>query len=321
VVVSSQTTSTRAANLLASFIIIPMTLVIQGESAIMFLAPDANSANGIGALWAIIAGMLVVVVLLLRVGNSIFNREELLASTIDQLNLIKFAKTIWQHFRAVDDKGSVARNPIEWYRHAIPFSLRRLRSAIYITAGVFALAALAGFIFGMIPRWQLPLPPAEELVNLGQMAALDDLITISVQRDAFMFIVWQNGRVLLGTLLLAMFSFGVAALVIPPITFAILGYLFSQIVISGYDPLFMASAVLTHGIVEIPTIILATAVALHLGAVVTRPPKGKTVGYAWTTALGDTLKLVLGVVIPGLILAGLIEAFITPQVVLAALGG
>ena len=70
-VVSSQTTSTRAANLLASFIIIPMTLLIQGESIIMFLAPDADSPNGIGALWAIIAGMFVVVLLLLRLGNSV----------------------------------------------------------------------------------------------------------------------------------------------------------------------------------------------------------------------------------------------------------
>ncbi|MEO8397563.1 MAG: ABC transporter permease subunit, partial [Chloroflexota bacterium] len=76
VVVSSQTTSTRAANLLASFIIIPMTLLIQGESAIMFLAPDADSPNGIGSLWAIITGMIIVVILLLRVGNSLFNREE-----------------------------------------------------------------------------------------------------------------------------------------------------------------------------------------------------------------------------------------------------
>ena len=36
VVVSSQTTSVRAANLLASFIVIPMALLIQGESVIMF---------------------------------------------------------------------------------------------------------------------------------------------------------------------------------------------------------------------------------------------------------------------------------------------
>ena len=38
VVVSTQTTSVRAANLLASFIIIPMALLIQGESVIMFWA-------------------------------------------------------------------------------------------------------------------------------------------------------------------------------------------------------------------------------------------------------------------------------------------
>src|SRR5262249_9392793 len=63
VLVSSQTTSTRAANL-PSFIIIPMTLLIQVESVIMFLAPDAESPNGILALWAIIVGMITVVVLL-----------------------------------------------------------------------------------------------------------------------------------------------------------------------------------------------------------------------------------------------------------------
>ncbi|MBZ0301108.1 MAG: ABC transporter permease subunit, partial [Anaerolineae bacterium] len=97
VVVSSQTTSTRAANLLASFIIIPMALLIQGESAIMFLAPDAESPNGIGALWAIIVGMAVVVIMLLRVGNSIFNREELLGRTIDQLNLRGTVRKLWQY--------------------------------------------------------------------------------------------------------------------------------------------------------------------------------------------------------------------------------
>src|SRR5688572_25640122 len=53
VVVSSQTTSTRAANLLASLIIIPMTLIINAEAIIIFVAPDAKSSFGIGALWLI----------------------------------------------------------------------------------------------------------------------------------------------------------------------------------------------------------------------------------------------------------------------------
>uniref|UniRef100_UPI00397C25CF stage II sporulation protein M n=1 Tax=Salmonella sp. SAL4436 TaxID=3159891 RepID=UPI00397C25CF len=68
-------------------------------------------------------------------------------------------------------------------------------------------------------------------------------------------------------------------------------------------------------------IILATAAALRLGAVVTRPPKGMTVGQAWTFTLGDTIKIALGLVIPGLLLAAFIEAFITPQVVVRILGG
>ena len=120
VVVSSQTTSTRAANLLASFIIIPMTLLIQGESAIMFLAPDAESPNGIGSLWAIIAGMMIVVILLLRVGNSLFNREELLGRTLDKLNIKGTARSIWRSVRAVDDQGTPARNLVDWYRRGIP---------------------------------------------------------------------------------------------------------------------------------------------------------------------------------------------------------
>ena len=133
VVVSSQTTSTRAANLLASFIIIPMTLLIQGESAIMFLAPDADSPNGIGSLWAIIAGMIVVVILLLRVGNSLFNREELLGRTMDALNLKRTARTLFASIRAVDERGTPARNLIDWYRHGIPLSVRRLGWAVPVT--------------------------------------------------------------------------------------------------------------------------------------------------------------------------------------------
>jgi uncharacterized membrane protein YraQ (UPF0718 family) len=37
-------------------------------------------------------------------------------------------------------------------------------------------------------------------------------------------------------------------------------------------------------------------------------------------ALGDVVKLALGVVIPGLIIAGFLESFVTPEVVLTVLG-
>ena len=158
VVVSSQTTSTRAANLLASFIIIPMALLIQGESAIMFLAPDAESPNGIGALWAIIVGMVVVVILLLRVGNSIFNREELLGRSIDSLNLRGTIRAIFRSIRAVDADNTPARNLWQWYRQGMPLSLGRLGLAARVTVLVFGVALVAGFVLGQQPQWQLPPP-------------------------------------------------------------------------------------------------------------------------------------------------------------------
>ena len=319
VVVSSQTTSTRAANLLASFIIIPMTLLIQGESVIMFLAPDAEDPNGIGALWAIIVGMAVVVFLLLRVGNSIFNREELLGRTIDQLNLKGTARKIWRFILAVDDDGTPARNIVDWYRRGIRLSLGRLRSAVIVTIVVCIVALVAGYIIGQIPEWRLPLPEASNLTDTAQ--SLGRYTSIPLDTGGFRFFLWQNSRVLLAAALISMFTFGVGALIITPVVYLILGYLFSQIMLAGYNPSFMFAAVLTHGVVEIPIIILATAVALRLGAVITRPPEGMTVGHAWLTAFGDTVKLAVGVIFPGLVLAALIEAYITPRVVLAVLGG
>jgi uncharacterized membrane protein SpoIIM required for sporulation len=257
--------------------------------------------------------------LLLRVGNSIFNREELLGRTIDQLNIKGFASKLWQHIRAVDDKGTPARNLMEWYRHGVPMSLRHLKTPVVMTIGVYLVALIAGYFVGQMPQWQLQLQPQANLLDTTD--TLGRFVNLPTQTGAMAFIVWQNGRILLAALILSIFTFGSAALILTPAVYFILGYLYSQIMAAGYDPTFFFAAVLTHGIVEIPVIVIATAAALRLGAVVTRLPEGVTVGQAWTMALGDTLKIALGVVIPGLILAAFIEAFITPQVVLSVLGG
>ena len=297
VVVSSQTTSTRAANLLASFIIIPMALLIQGESAIMFLAPDAESPNGIGALWAIIVGMAVVVILLLRVGNSIFNREELLGRTIDQLNISRHdPQHLAQHPGRRPD-NSPARSLWQWYRRGLPLSLSRLGLAAHLTMLVFLSALIIGYILGTQPAWRLPLPPNFEFrdVSAGFAAFFD----VHSQTGSMSFILGQNMRVLAGATLLAIFTFGIGGLIIAP-TFVVMGYVFSQIILSGYDPMLIIATTVPHGIIDIPIVVLASASALRLGAAVTRPPKGMTVGQAWVQAVGDTLKIATGIVLPGL---------------------
>lgn len=319
VVVSSQTTSTRAANLLASFILIPMALLIQGESAIMFLAPDAESPNGVGALWAIAVGMAVVCILLLRVGNAIFNREELLGRSLDQINLKSGFKSIFRWARAIDDKGTPASNVWVWYTQGMTASLRRLRVPVGITVLVFSGALIFGILVGQYSEFQLSLPNDVSRTEIA--ANIDQSTGLFFGEQPVWSIFSNNFRILIGAVLIGMFSFGVMALIVTPLVYFIIGYVFVQIAKAGYDLSFFLPAILTHGVVEIPIIILATAAAVRLGAVVTHQQRGMTVGQSWMIALGDTIKVFVGLVIPGLLIAAVIESFITPAVVRSVLGG
>ena len=80
VIVSTQTTSVRAANLLSSFIIIPMALLMQVEAVIMFWGQY-------DVLWMAILAQIVIARLLIRAGTAHFSREELLGRNVDVLNL------------------------------------------------------------------------------------------------------------------------------------------------------------------------------------------------------------------------------------------
>jgi ABC-type transport system involved in multi-copper enzyme maturation permease subunit len=62
VIVSTQTTSVRASNLLASFIVIPSALLIQGESVVIFWGDYTT-------LWWVVFGMTIFSILLVRVGQ------------------------------------------------------------------------------------------------------------------------------------------------------------------------------------------------------------------------------------------------------------
>ena len=197
-------------------------------------------------------------------------------------------------------------------------AFRQVRTALLITVCVFALAFTIGLVISQLDQWQLPIPTQAEVAESSE--PLNSLLSGSPQ-NTMTFVLWQNGRVLLLSFFLSLFTFGVAALIIPPATFTLLGYIVGLLISNGYSLTFIASSVLTHGIIEIPVILLAASASLALGAAITRPPQGETVGHAWMVRLGGTLKLAFGVIIPGLIIAAFIEAFITPYVTLAALGG
>jgi len=120
VVVSTQATSVRAANLLASFIIIPMALLIQAESVIMFWGDYR-------LLWLVTLGLLALTFLLVRVGLAHFQREELLGREIDVLNI----KWGWRVFKQAFTGNAPSIK--SWYIRTVPAALTNLKKPILIT--------------------------------------------------------------------------------------------------------------------------------------------------------------------------------------------
>lgn len=304
VVVSSQTTSTRAANLLASFIIIPMSMLVMLEGVIM-VQPHKRYL-----LWYIMVGIMVTIVLLVRMGARIFNREELLGRSLDQLNFRWAAHIFWQQFRGPQEGKFTLRH---WYRRSVFPAVRGLRTG----AGVVLLCIVCAFIGGVAAayKWQVP---------LGQYKSTNEQLLNNLQfwldmgqnnPGLILLAAMQNIRVLLAATILAIFTFGVMDLIIVSIPFAMLGFIIGQVVLAGLSPLPFIIGVIPHGIVEVPAILLAGSAALRLGSIVTRPPEGLTVGEAWLRALADTVKIGVGLVLPLLLIAATLEVLVTPRIV------
>jgi uncharacterized membrane protein SpoIIM required for sporulation/ABC-type transport system involved in multi-copper enzyme maturation permease subunit len=301
VIVSSQTTSTRAANLLASFIIIPMALLIQGESMVMFWAIYS-------VLWWIIIAQVIIACLLIRAGVAHFNREELLGRELDVLNF----RWIWKIFKNafIGDAHSV----VEWFQKEISHTLRSMKFPAMFIILALMLAITAGAqearIF-IIPKDAFHF----ENFDSGFMRGLESISLLST--TGVLTILLHNLRVVLIATVLGIFSFGVLGVLILMIPLTILSYLIANAYAAGISVTsFTIGLVLPHAIFEIPAMILAGAAILNLGATLATPAHGQSIGEAWLTALARWVKVMIVAVIPLFILAAIMEVYITPQVAL-----
>jgi uncharacterized membrane protein SpoIIM required for sporulation len=304
VVVSAQATSVRAANLLASFIIIPCAFLIQWEALVMFW-------GSFSTLWWVVLGVLVLTILLVRVGLAHFRREELLGREIDVLRLASSWKIFWQAFAGSAD------NPLAWYRAVLPQTLKRLLLpsllvVVLVVAGVWIGVSQVDQFAYLID--QSPIGSIEQ-----NLEGLEEALSVLGGRS-FLLILWQNTRVLILALIIGLLSFGVVGVMPLMATMAVSGFLLGALSQSGFDVLPMVvGLILPHGIIEIPAAVLATAAVLHSGAILATPNARKTVGEVWLEALADWFKVMVGVVLPLLILAAAVEVWITPRVALMVL--
>jgi len=298
VVVSTQATSVRAANLLASFIIIPAAVLIQGESILMFW-------GNYQTLWWAVFGLAILGLLLMRVGLAHFQREELLGREIDVLNL----RWGWSMFRKAFT--GEAHNPKEWLLREVSRTVRRLALPIVLVTLLVAVGAWLGT--REVQHFSLSL-------EQGGLVDLDERLNSALSAwPAFalrpvLIIWWQNIRVLVLSMLLGMFSFGVLGVLPTMATVGIAGYLMNLLTVNGIAPwYYLVGFIIPHGVFEIPAAIIASAAVLRMGAVLATPTPGKTIGEVWIGALADWLKVMLGLIIPLLFLAAAVEVWVTPR--------
>ncbi len=308
VVISAQTTSVRAANLLASFIIIPMAILVQGESLIMFWAQYE-------ALWWVIIGLALVTGILIRIGVRLFNREELLGKDIDEINL----KATWRTFANAFVGAGRGHGVGGWLRREVWPAVKRLRLPAALVGGALIIAAVIGNSYAAV--YKLPIAAvqlSEVTVNFDNNLA--QLGFVSVGGAAWVF--FTNLRALAIATALGIFSFGVLGVVLLMVPLALTGYFAGQVALIGLSPVqFFVAFILPHGLFEITAAVLTGAAILRLGGTLLAPPANRTLGDSFLTALADWAKVALAVILPLLIVASAMEVFVTPLVVRAVLGG
>lgn len=308
VVVSTQATSVRAANLLASFIVVPMALLIQAESVVMLWV-------NYDMLWWAVLGQVVLAGLLVRMGLAHFNREELLGREIDAINFRWAGRVFWGAF------VGQARNPFDWLRNELSVSLRRLSLPVLIVAVLL----LGSMWMGAMQVERLNIPP--DLLNLDEVGVIDAQLLNQLKGVGFFSLlgasmVWlHNLRAVLIACAIGVFTFGVGGILILMLPLTLIGFLAGAAGLVGINPLtFVAAFTMPHGLLEIPAMILAGAAILRVGATFVTPAPGISIGEAWLCAMADWARITLGLVVPFFLISALLEMFISPRFVVMLLG-
>lgn len=275
VIISLNARTMRAANVMASFIILPMSLVLQIEAALILLGRPEF-------LWGFALLMTLVAVVLLRMGFNGFSREALLAREVglrDPLHRARLAV-----------RASFAGRPgimrLIWMR----------RLPMVVAAAGFPAGIAAGFLAGStsaVPA-NVVRPVLSSLVrSVGDGGAADQVFAIFAH-NLFAFVLVAA---------LAIFTAGLSGFLL---TFAP-GFLvgFAAALSSWTVAL---TGIVPNGLVEVPAAIVAGGLAIQVGAAAIHMEARGGWSARVLTALADYVRA-LRWLVPALAVAAVLEVF------------
>jgi stage II sporulation protein M len=100
------------------------------------------------------------------------------------------------------------------------------------------------------------------------------------------------------------------------VNFVLVGGVLGAAELVGFSPLLtFAVGILPHGIFELTAVIIATAAMLKVGAQLVSTDIDKSLGETVLVSLADWFKVYVGLVVPLLAVAALIEIYVTPALI------
>lgn len=304
IVISVQATTIRAANLLASFVVVPVAFLLQGETVLIFWGNE-------DVLWFAIVGVTLLAALLVRLGLSHFRREYLLGREIDTINFKWIGRTFRNRF-----KGQ-ATSVVGWYRTELPLTLKQLRQPLMIVIGLSIIAGIASYIWVIqnVPTYINLTPERIDQFKTFIADNLTNLDSLGEQLPAPV-LFYHNARTTVAFLLLGLGSFGTLGLTLFVGNIALVGGVLGAAHLVGYSPLLaFAAGILPHGIFELSAIFLATAAMLKVAAQLVTPQPDKSLGETLLLSLADWFRIFVGIVLPFLAIAAVIEIYVTPLLI------
>ena len=145
--------------------------------------------------------------------------------------------------------------------------------------------------------------------NLGNIDRIGEHLPAPV-------LFFHNARTTVVFLLLGLVSFGTLGLALFIGNIALVGAVLGAAQLVDYSPLLaFAAGILPHGIFELSAIFLATAAMLKTGAQLVTPQGDKSLGEMLLVSLADWFRIFIGLVLPMLAIAALIEIYVTPLLI------
>jgi uncharacterized membrane protein SpoIIM required for sporulation len=249
-------------------------------------------------------------------GIHVFNREELMGREIDQLRFGWMWQQFWQRYSGRSAEGHYPRPPA-WYQQTLAL-LPQLR--LPALALLVAMAGAIGLGIYLAGVYRLPASMQAQLTGDNLIGNLSGLRIFTAALP--ILIIVHNVRAILLQMLLGVFTFGVIGVLIFMLPWGLVGYAAAQFHLAGEDSLtFLLATIVPHALVELPALLLIAAAGLRWHTIVIAPPPDRSLSEGFLQAAADFARVLVGLGIPLLLLAAIIEAYVTPAVLFRIYGG